>query len=282
MDHLLSLVRRSYPSATVLGAIFEPNLSATSTTSATARTRRTLDPVFTGPEIVIGAIVVVTAAALQGSIGFGFAVLSVPILTLVDPAFTPIPMLLLALPLAVFGLIRERSDVDWSGLGWIVAGRLPGAFLGAWVLGVASERLLRLLIGSIVLIVIALLAWGITVRITRSSRFIAGLISGFSGASSAIGGPPLALLYRRQQGPTVRSTLGTIFTIGVTINIVALASTGVMTSTDIQTAVLLSPAMIVGFLVSSKVKHLAEGERLTQGIMIVSAAAALGLLASSI
>ena len=237
---------------------------------------------FTTPEMVVAAIVVIVAAALQGSIGFGFAVLSVPILTLVDPQFTPIPMLLLALPLAVLGLIRERSDVDWSGIGWIVAGRLPGAFLGAWVLGAASERFLGVLIGSIVLIVIGLLAWGVTVSITPASRFVAGIISGFSGASSAIGGPPLALLYRHQQGPTVRSTLGTIFTIGVTINIVALTSTGVMTSADLETALLLSPAMVAGFLLSSKVKHLAEGERLGRGIMIVSAAAALGLLATSI
>lgn len=237
---------------------------------------------FTVSEILIGIVVVTVSASLQGSIGFGFAVLSVPILTLVDPAFTPIPILLLALPLAVLGLVRERSDVDWSGLGWIITGRIPGAFLGAWVLGIASERLLGILIGTIVLIVIGLIARGITIRLTRRNRVIAGVVSGFSGASSAVGGPPLALLYRNQDGPTVRSTLGTIFTIGILINIGALKATGVMTLEDLRVAALFSPAMAVGFLLSSKIKHLAEGDRLRRGILIVSAIAASSLLLTSI
>ena len=46
-------------------------------------------------ELAIGVGVVVIAAALQGSIGFGLAVLSVPILTVVNPVFTPIPTLIL-------------------------------------------------------------------------------------------------------------------------------------------------------------------------------------------
>lgn len=237
---------------------------------------------FTTPEILIGIVVVTVSASLQGSIGFGFAVLAVPILTLVDPAFTPIPMLLLALPLAVFGLVRERSDVDWSGLGWIITGRVPGAFLGSWVLSVASERLLGILIGTIVLIVIGLIARGVTIRLTRSNRLIAGIVSGFSGASSAVGGPPLALLYRNQDGPTVRSTLGTIFTIGILINIGALTATGVMTLEDVRVAVLFAPAMVIGFLLSSRIKHLAEGDTLRRGILIVSAAAAASLLLTSI
>lgn len=237
---------------------------------------------FTVSEILIGIVVVAVSASLQGSIGFGFAVLSVPILTLVDPAFTPIPMLLLALPLAVFGLVRERSNVDWSGLGWIITGRVPGAFLGAWVLSVASDQLLGIIIGSVVLIVVGLIAWGVTIRLTRSNRLIAGVVSGFSGASSAVGGPPLALLYRSQAGPTVRSTLGTIFTIGILINIGALTATGVMTIQDLRVAALFSPAMVIGFLLSSRIKHLAEGDRLRRGILIVSAAAAASLLINSI
>lgn len=237
---------------------------------------------FTPLELVVGLLVVAVGAALQGSIGFGFAVFSVPILTLVDPAFTPIPILYLALPIAVLGLLRERSDVDWSGIGWIVVGRFPGAFLGAWVLSVATEEFLGILIGAVVLAAIGLLAWGVAIRLTPSSRLVAGVVSGFSGAASAIGGPPLALLYRDQRGPTVRATLGTIFTIGITINITVLTVTGVTTAEDLQVAVLLAPAMAVGFLFSSRIKHLAEGDRLRRGIMVVSAAAAIGLIVTSL
>ena len=58
--------------------------------------------------------------------------------------------------------------------------------------------------------------------------------------------------------------------------------TGVTTADDFRVAVLLAPAMAVGFLLSSRIKHLAEGDRLRRGIMAVSAVAAIGLIVASL
>jgi uncharacterized membrane protein YfcA len=237
---------------------------------------------LSAPELVIGLGVVVVAAALQGSIGFGLAVLSVPILTVVDPVYTPIPTLILSLATAIATLVREHGDLDLEGLGWIIGGRIPGALLGAWVLTVITERLLGFVIGLIVLLAVGVLAAGLSVRLSRSSRLIAGAISGFSGTAAGIGGPPLALLYRSQSGPVVRSTLGAIFTIGITINLVILAAVGVMTMTDVAVALLLTPAMVIGFLISGRLRLRIDGERVRRGILIVSAIAAVSLLAASI
>ncbi len=237
---------------------------------------------LTAQELAIGVGVVVIAAALQGSIGFGLAVLSVPILTVVNPVFTPIPTLILSLMVGVGTLLRERGDLDLDGLGWVITGRVPGAVLGAWVLSIATERTLSIVIGVIVLLAVAVLSSGLSVRLTRVSRVIAGMISGFSGTSAGIGGPPIALLYGRQAGPVVRSTLGAIFTIGITINLVILTLLGVLTTDDIAVAILLSPAVAVGFFISGRLRSHVDGERVRVGILIVSSIAALSLLASSI
>jgi uncharacterized membrane protein YfcA len=233
-------------------------------------------------ELAIGVGVVVIAAALQGSIGFGLAVLSVPILTVVNPVFTPIPTLILSLFVGIGTLLRERSDLDLEGLGWVITGRVPGAVLGAWVLSIATERALGIVIGVIVLLAVAVLSSGLKVRLSRASRLIAGLISGFSGTSAGIGGPPIALLYGRQAGPVVRSTLGAIFTIGITINLVILTLLGVLTATDIGVALMLTPAMAVGFLISGRLRPHVDGDRVRIGILIVSSLAALSLLVSSL
>lgn len=237
---------------------------------------------LTGVELAIGAGVVVVAAALQGSIGFGLAVLSVPILTVVDPVFTPIPILILSLFVGAGTLVRERGDLDLDGLGWVISGRVPGALLGAWVLSIATERALGIVIGVIVLLAVGVLSSGLSVRLSRSSRVIAGLISGFSGTSAGIGGPPIALLYGRQAGPVVRSTLGAIFTIGITVNLLILTAVGVLTSSDIGVAVLLSPAMILGFLISGWLRPHMDGERVRIWILAVSSVAAVSLLVTSI
>ena len=49
--------------------------------------------VFTPEAIVLALVVALGAAALQGSIGFGFAAVGVPLLTIIDPRFTPVPVL---------------------------------------------------------------------------------------------------------------------------------------------------------------------------------------------
>ncbi len=237
---------------------------------------------LTAQELFIGVGVVVIAAALQGSIGFGLAVLSVPILTVVNPVFTPIPTLILSFLVAVGTLLLERGDLDLEGLGWVITGRVPGAVLGAWVLSIATDRALGIVIGVVVLLAVAALASGLSVKLSRASRTIAGLISGFSGTSAGIGGPPLALLYGRQAGPVVRSTLGAIFTIGITVNLAILTLLGVLTATDIGVAVLLSPAVVVGFVISGRLRPHVDGERVRIGILIVSSIAALSLLVQSL
>lgn len=238
--------------------------------------------VFPPVEIAVAWIVTFVAAALQGSLGFGFNVISVPILTLVDPALTPIPQLFISLPIALAALWRERDHLDTTGIGWIVAGRIPGALVGAWLLTLLDERVLSAIIALVVLGAVVSISRGIVIRLDRRNRILAGLVSGFSGTTAAIGGPPLALLYREADGGVVRSSLGAIFSIGVAINLSSLAATGAITATDVTTAALLLPPMVAGFAVSGRLLHRLESGVLRTGILVVSAMAATGLLVKAI
>lgn len=229
--------------------------------------------------LIAAMFVVFLGAALQGSIGFGFAVLSAPLLTLLDPNFVPVAPQIIALPMSLAALVRERGGVDMAGVGWIIAGRVPGALMAAAVLAFAVGRALDALIGGIVLVAVLLLAGGIRVPLNQATRFAAGVFSGFSGTASAIGGPPVALLYRDQTGPTVRSTLGTIFAIGIVINLVVLTATGILDRDDITTALILAPAATAGFAGSSLLHRRVEGRVLRNGILVVATASAIGLLA---
>jgi len=233
-------------------------------------------------DMALAWIVTFGAAALQGSIGFGFAVLSVPLLTLVDPTLTPIPQIFLALPMAVAALWRERGRLDVTGIGWIVVGRIPGALLGAWILVRIDERLLSAIIAAVVLGAVVAIARGYTIRLDRRNRVIAGLVSGFTGTTAAIGGPPLALLYRDAEGGVIRSSLGAIFTIGVAINLTLLGVTGAITVHDVVVALALAPPMAAGFAVSGRLLHRVEGHAVRVGILVVSSLAAVALLAKVI
>lgn len=94
---------------------------------------------------MLGALAVTFVAALvQGTIGTGLDMLSVPILTLIDPALAPVPQLLVTLPPTVAMFRRERHAVEWVGAIRVAAARIPPAYSSAsgcsrWPAGVSSR-----------------------------------------------------------------------------------------------------------------------------------------------
>jgi uncharacterized membrane protein YfcA len=236
-------------------------------------------------ELVIGLLVSAVGAAVQGTIGFGFGVLSVPILALVNPIMAPVPQLLMVLPLTVAMFWRERHHVSWSGTGFLLAGRLPGAFLGIVTIKVASsaaESALQAVIALLVLLAVVLLSVDVSVPRNHGTEFAAGTTAGFMGMVASIGGPPLALLYRNETGPMIRATLSAVFAVGLCVTIATRAVTGEIATSDIQIAALLLPAQLVGFLMSSRLRGRVEGPRLRRAILAVSAVSAVALLISAL
>ncbi len=143
----------------------------------------------------LALIITAGAASVQGTVGLGFAMVSVPLLSLIHPSLAPVPQLLMVLPLTVTMAWRERHAIDLRGFWWIIGGRIPGAFLGVALLTVASQRILDMFIALTVLGAVAVMAKGVHVKRTRGTKFAAGVGSATTGVIASIGGPPVALEY---------------------------------------------------------------------------------------
>jgi uncharacterized membrane protein YfcA len=233
-------------------------------------------------ELGLAWAITAAAASLHGTIGFGFALVNVPLLALIDPALAPVPQLLLILPLNAAVVWRERYAVDLGGVGWVLAGRVPGALLGLALLAVVEERHLSTAIALIILLAVLVVASGVTLPRNRTSSFVAGAASGVTGLVAAIGGPPLALLYRSERGATIRASLGTVFALGVVISIVARALASQIAGDDILIAFLLIPAAAAGLWLGREWRDRVEGARLRATILVVSGLASLILLIQSL
>lgn len=228
--------------------------------------------------LITALIVTFVAAAIQGSVGMGFAMVSVPILALIHPSLAPVPQLLITLPLTVSMAWRERRHIQFSGIGWIVVGRIPGAVVGVGLLAVATQQTLDIAIALVVIGAVAIIASGFHVKRVPLTEFGAGLASGVSGLVASIGGPPLALLYTRDDGPVVRSNLAAIFTIGLLITISARALSGNITVSDIRVAAILFPALVAGYLVSFRFKNRVSQGTVRIAILLLSLVGAVGLI----
>ena len=226
------------------------------------------------------AVIVISglAAAIQGVVGFGYAIVAVPLLSLLDPRFAPVPQILTALPLTVMTAWHERGHIDGAGVAWILAGRVPGFVIGALLVTVASLRVLDVFIGLSVLV--GVVCMGARGRIPRN-RVVdvsAGTVSGVTGYVSGIGGPPLALLYRDARGPIIRSTLGVLFAVGVVATITIRAAVGQVTELDVKLGAVLLAPVVFGTWVSRFLHGMIEGRALRIAVMALSAAAGIGLL----
>ncbi|GMQ86494.1 MAG: sulfite exporter TauE/SafE family protein [Acidimicrobiia bacterium] len=230
-------------------------------------------------EAWILALVITFAAALtQGIVGVGFAMVSVPLLALIDPRLAPVPQLLVAMPLTMTMAWRERAHIEMRRITWIIVGRLPGAIIGVALLAVATQVVLDLAIATIVLLAVAIIGSGYVVARNSYTEFGAGVLSGTTGLVASIGGPPLALLYADETGPVARSNLATVFSVGLSIALVARALSGNIEWGDVRVAAILLPALLVGYLLSGKLKDRLNPTQLRSAILILSTIGAVGLI----
>jgi uncharacterized membrane protein YfcA len=229
-------------------------------------------------EWLLATAIVAAAATLQGSAGFGFSLCSAPILAWLDPALVPAPLILACTLLLSLTAWRERSAVDLKGIGWILGGRVPGTVLGALALAALDEHALMAGLGLLVL-----LSVGISLKSARFERkppllVAIGVLSGFMGITSAIDGPPVAILYQHERGALVRSTLATYFLIGAAMSILALTLVGRIGRQEVVMALGLWPGIALGFVSSHWTGRWLDAGRTRAAVLLVAACAGLAAM----
>jgi uncharacterized membrane protein YfcA len=233
-------------------------------------------------EIAIALVLAAIGATLQGSIGFGLAVVSAPILLLLDPVWVPGPMLLAASLLVILITVRDRRHIIGGDVALGTLGRLVGTVPAAFALRAASSQAYDLAFGIIVLIAVVLSASGWHIARTRINVVIAGALSGIAGTVSSIGGPPMTLVYQHEKGPTVRSTMSAIFIVGTFISLAGLWWAGRFGKVELMLGTILMPAVLLGFELSRYTAPRLDAAHTRPAILTVSAASAIVILIRAI
>jgi uncharacterized membrane protein YfcA len=183
---------------------------------------------------------------VQGAIGFGLNLMTVPVLALLAPGSIPGSMVLISMPMTLTMLLREHHAIDWPGVRWITAGRLPGTLIGAVVVASVPNAELAVVVGIVILVGVVLSVAHPGIPVTRGSGTAAGLVAGVTGTAAGVDGPVLALLYQHQEPHTLRATLATCFLIGAAVSGTALAIAGKLTVEQLEFTLILLPAMLIG------------------------------------
>lgn len=227
------------------------------------------------PEIAAALAIVFVAAVLQGAAGLGFALVSSPLLALIDPTLAPQAVLGTGSVLSLLVAVRERHAVVPTEIGWALCGYLPGALLAAALIALLPTTALSYLFAGLVLLAVALSTLRPRITITTRMLLPAGLLSGFMGTTSAISGPPMALLYQNRRGDNIRATLGLYFVGGGLLSITFLALGGNFDALAAARNLLLLPAVLFGFALSTRFIALLDRNPIRPVILTVCAVSAL-------
>ncbi len=149
-------------------------------------------------------LVIVTLAlggVLQGMMGFGFGLFTVPVLLYMGmkPHEAVMIMAIGSLSQSTFGVRHMRADVRWRKLVLPAAVLMVTVPVGVWLLGHVSamdKTRYRQLFGCLLLCVLALM-WLVRVKPRPHLHFswavLAATTSGIVGGLSGMGGPPMVL-----------------------------------------------------------------------------------------
>lgn len=232
--------------------------------------------------LLLAAAAIVAGSVVQRVSGVGGGFITVPLVAMIDVDFLPGPLVLATVALSVLMAWREWSFVDWRGVPLIMAGFIPGSAVGAWILSVVPPEQLGLVFGGTILLAVVISCVGLHPQLNRWTAGAAGFVSGAMGTSTAIGGPPLAILYQRRPGPELRATLAVLFTLCSLFIVLVLAAIGRFGSADFFVGLWLTPGFFVGYLLGGPLVRRLQGRSLSAVVLLVSAAAAIALIVKSI
>ena len=228
------------------------------------------------------ALGVLAGATVQGIVGIGLNLVAAPVVALVSPQLMPAVPLWWAVVYPLGALLREWRHADWRGLSWAVGGRVPGTAVGVAVVAWASDRLLGIVVGLMVLLAVALTWRAVRVPVNAGTLGSAGFLGGITGTATSIGGPPLAIVYQHRPGPEVRASMAVFFVLGGALSLGGLVAGGETSWHDLWVASLLTPVLLLGHLVSGPLRRHLDAGRTRSAVLVVCALSATVLLARSI
>lgn len=231
---------------------------------------------------VLVLITVTLGASVQAMVGLGLGMVSAPIITIAAPELMPGVLLWLACFLPVIHLTTQHSRIAWSTLLWTFPARIPGTAVGVAMVAVMSTSQLGIVVGVMVLVAVLLTWRAVVIPVNRVTLVSAGMLSGITGTTTTIGGPPVALLLQHRPPQEIRDTMAVIFLIGSVMSLVGLAIGGELFADQLWIAIALIPCLLLGLSLGRLLARRVDARVIRPVILLICASSAVVLLVRSI
>jgi uncharacterized membrane protein YfcA len=229
-------------------------------------------------DISLTIIVVLLAAMVQSTTGFGFSLLAVPLLSMVIPTENAVVVAAtLGMLTSSAQAIGQREHGDRPTVTRMLIGAAIGAPFGLMLLEVATNRQLKFGLAAVISSFLIINLRGLTLEHGgRGVDLGAGVLSGVLNTSLSTNGPPLVMaLHARHLSPSVfRATISAVLAGTGVITLALFVGSGRYTADVRELLIVAVPAMIVGYLVGARIRPHIDPRRFRQAVMALLAATA--------
>ncbi|MDP8203013.1 MAG: sulfite exporter TauE/SafE family protein [Candidatus Tenebribacter mawsonii] len=210
--------------------------------------------------IYIGLFIFLFSAILQGLTGFGFSILAVPLITIFISPKIAVPILLIySIIINIVVLYSARKAVDLKKIWILLVAGIVTMPLGTHLLVIMNEDLLKIFIGSMILIfgILLLIGFRRQFKNEKIAMLPVGMLSGLLGGSISVSGPPIILFLSNQDVDkhTFRGNLAAYFFILNLFTIPVYFWNGLLTNEVWNYSLTFLPGLLVGVIVGNLLSH---------------------------
>ncbi len=207
-------------------------------------------------------IVIVLASLLKGITGFGFALVSLPLLMIWYSPKELIPVLMLCNFIASLFILLQKKEtrlVTKEFRSLIISGGIF-TILGVATLNYISEKLLIHIMGLffMVLSVFSLINKSIPIKLSKISYKLAGAVIGFLTGSISVSGPPLALFLNlaNVNNQEFREIFSWFSVVTAAIAIAGYLHLGLVTENTLTMTLFFIPILLLGTIAGKRLNAL--------------------------
>jgi uncharacterized membrane protein YfcA len=238
--------------------------------------------------ILLGALfgLIFVSAVLQSLSGFGFALLSAPLLAATIGGAEAVSTIIITGTVCDVAILAMRRSVPrpvarevWALAGWSV----PGMLAGAWLLASLPASGLQVFVACVVIgaVVLRLRSRERGVVVRPGWAVLAGFLSGALSTSTSLGGPPSVyyLVHRDLKPHAMRDTLVTVSLVRLPLSVASLMLAGTWETYEYWLP--LVGAALLGQLVGARAFHAfgsSRYERVVLCLLVVSALVSVAAL----
>ena len=232
------------------------------------------------------AAIVFFAAVVQSLAGFGFAIMIMPVITLVLGVQTAAPMVALtALTVYAINVARYRWAINTGEVLRLAIASVFGVPVGIWLLANVDEAMVTRFLGLVLILYgIYTLLQPVAARIpSRRWVYPAGFLAGCLGAAYNTPGPPAVVYGSSQRWPKdeFRASMQVLFLVNAVLVVISHLVTRHVTSQVITFYLYAIPALALGIFVGSRVDQRVDHARfrviVTVMILVLGLALLLGV-----